>query len=89
MTLLTLRHCGLLTIILTLPSCGDPTPPPQTAEIDPVTQQQQLAAMHDEYERDNALAYQYQMMQAQQRAADEAARRKTYIEDRATIQRER
>lgn len=77
MTRLTLRRCGLLSIILTLPSCGDPTPPPQTAEIDPVTQKQQLAAMHDEIERDNALAYQYQMMQAQQRAAERAAKRKS------------
>lgn len=77
MILLTLRRCGLLSIILTLPSCGDPTPPPQTAEIDPVTQQQQLAAKHDAYERDNALAYQYQLMQAQQRAAEGAAKRKS------------
>ncbi|MEE8659073.1 hypothetical protein CGLAMM_00130 [Acetobacteraceae bacterium EV16G] len=76
MTLLTSRRLGLLAVILALPSCGDPTPPPQTAEFDPVTQQQQLTAMHDEYERDNALAYQYQMMQAQQRAAEATARRK-------------
>ncbi|XAO72116.1 MAG: hypothetical protein AAYR33_04235 [Acetobacteraceae bacterium] len=77
MTLLAMRRYGLLAVILALPSCGDPTPPPQTTEFDPVTKQQQLAAIHGEFERNNALAYQYQMMQTQQHAADEAARRKS------------
>ncbi|UYH51983.1 hypothetical protein N5W20_03760 [Candidatus Kirkpatrickella diaphorinae] len=78
-----MRRYGLLATILALSSCGDPTPPPQTAEFDPVTQQQQLAAMQDEFERDNALAYQYQMMQAQQHVADEAAKQRSQIDVQA------
>lgn len=81
--------CGLMSVTITLTSCGDPTPPPQTAEINPATQQSQLAAMHDEIERDHALALQYHLLQEQKHANDVAAQRKEYLEDRERTQSER